>query len=334
MQIIKPAALIAAVLFMLSCEQKSGKPAVQEPDTVEGKEYKSNTTSAEEANGTPGLAGATNGATGNTDNNTRFFSANTKEKKDEEQKQKPGQTNDRKQQPPIVAKVATPDWEKKIIKTASVNIEVEDYNKYYASIREKVKGMGGYIAQEEQSQSDYKIENSMLIKVPVDQFDNAVAVLSGNVKKINERKISSEDVTAEVVDTKSRIEAKKQVRQRYMDLLGQARNMEEILNVQSEINGIQEEIESATGRIEYLGHSSSFSTISLTYYQVLNVLAKEEQKQQDPSFGEKVKNALGTGWEIVSSLFIGILTLWPLILASFFAWLLYKRLRVQKPKQA
>jgi hypothetical protein len=33
-----------------------------------------------------------------------------------------------------------------------------------------------------------------------------------------------------------------------------AKNMEEILSVQSEINGIQEEIESAAGRIEYLGH--------------------------------------------------------------------------------
>lgn len=333
MQTIKPVALAAALLFILSCNQNADK----EPDVsglarqAEKDKDQKQVSSDKEESGITAFADATDKTT--LDRNNGFV-ATTAETADEGGQQKPEQVKDQKKQPPVIAKPANPDWEKKIIKTASVNLEVEDYGKYYASIREKVKSMGGYIAQEEQSQSDYKIENSMVIKVPVDQFDNAVVLLSGNVKKINERKITSQDVTGEVIDTKSRIEAKRQVRQRYMDLLGQARNMQEILNVQSEINGIQEEIESATGRIEYLGHSSSFSTISLTYYQVLNVLAKENQKQEDPSFGEKVKNALGTGWEIVSSLFIGILTLWPLILGSFFAYLLYKRLRVQKPKQA
>ena len=84
------------------------------------------------------------------------------------------------------------------------------------------------------------------------------------MKELNEKKITSEDVTTEVIDTRSRLEAKKQVRLRYLDLLKQAKNMEEILSVQSEINGIQEQIESAAGRMEYLQHSSSFSTIHLT----------------------------------------------------------------------
>jgi hypothetical protein len=172
----------------------------------------------------------------------------------------------------------------------------------------------------------------MTIKVPVDQFDNAIVLLSTNVQKINERKISSHDVTMEVVDTKSRMEAKKQVRQRYMDLLGQAKNMADILNVQSEINGIQEEIESAAGRIDYLSHSSVFSTINLTYYQILNSSAKENDELKKTSFGEKLKEAFRAGWEIVSNLFIVTITIWPLLLASFFALILYKKWRGQKAK--
>jgi Domain of unknown function (DUF4349) len=223
-----------------------------------------------------------------------------------------------------------PDWDKKIIKTASINLEVKDYNNFYTSLREKVKAMGGYVAQEEQTQSDYKIENNMTIKVPVDQFDNAVVQLSGNAQKINERKITSQDVTTEVVDTKSRIEAKKQVRQRYMELLGQAKNMQDILSVQSEVNAIQEEIESAAGRVEYLSHSSVFSTINLTYYQVLNSTAKEKEVEKSPSFGEKVKDALKAGWEIISNLIIVTITIWPLLLGSFLVFILYKRFRRQQ----
>lgn len=246
----------------------------------------------------------------------------------------PQNPDEKKQRQELPQKQANPDWEKKIIKTATLNLEIKDYNSFNISLREKIRNIGGYVAQEEQSQSDYKVENIITIKVPVDQFDDAVARLTNDVVKINEKKITSEEVTTEVVDTKSRMEAKKQARQRYMDLLKQARNMEEILNVQSEINEIQEAIESAGGRVAYLNHASAFSTINLTYYQILNSSAKDRDPSADISFGNKLKNALSTGWEIVSNFFIGLVTIWPLLLASFFVFILYKKFRVQKTGQA
>jgi len=247
--------------------------------------------------------------------------------REEDKKPEPEKTKQNQQNIPA----QKPDWDKKIIKTASLNFEIKEYKSYNSSLREKIKQVGGYTAQEEQNQSDYKIENTLTIKVPVDQFDNAVTLFTNSVEKLNEKKITSQDVTTEVVDTKSRLEAKKQVRQRYMDLLKQAKNMEEILNVQSEINDIHEEIESATGRIEYLGHSSSFSTINLTFYQVLNPSAKDTDQ---PSFGTKLSNAFRTGWSWVGELFVGIVSIWPLLLMIFIAFIIYRRTRIPKAKQA
>ena len=88
--------------------------------------------------------------------------------------QPPGEKQEKQEQHkqlPTTKDVIKTDWDKKIIKTAGINLEVKDYNTFYVSLREKVKSLGGYIAQEEQSQSDYKIENNMTIKVPVSQFD-------------------------------------------------------------------------------------------------------------------------------------------------------------------
>ncbi len=148
-----------------------------------------------------------------------------------------------------------------------------------------------------------------------------------NTEKINEKKISSQAVTTEIVDTRSRMEAKKQVRVRYMDLLRQAKNMEEILNVQSEINGIQEEIESAAGRIQYLGHSTTFSTINLTYYQILNSSAKDIDK---PSFATNLSSAFSTGWSWIGDLFIGLVSIWPLLLIIAFLLVAIKRVKARK----
>ncbi len=245
----------------------------------------------------------------------------------------PPGTEQKKQQPNPTDPVPNPDWDKKIIKTAFLNFEVKDYNIYYAAFREKVRSLGGYVAQEEQTQSDYKIENTLVVKVPVEQFDNALTQLTSGSEKVNERKVTSQDVTSEYVDTKSRIEAKKQVRLRYMDLLNQAKNMEDILNVQSEINGIQEEIESATGRVEFLGHSAAYSTINLTYYQVLNSAAKDTEKKE-PVLGTRVASAFKTGWGWIVDLFVGLVSIWPLLLAGFVAVLLYKRMRPVKVKEA
>ena len=236
---------------------------------------------------------------------------------------------DKEKKEPVPQPAARPDWDKKIIKTANLTAEVEDFKSYYSSLREKVKQAGGYIAQEEQSESEYKIENLLVIKVPVDQFDNAIVQLAAGTKKINEKKIASQDVTTEIIDIKSRMEAKRQVRLRYMDLLGQAKNMEDILKVQSEINGIQEEIESAAGRVQYLGHSAVFSTINLTYYQVLNSSAKDNTR---PSFGTRMGHAFKIGWSWVGELCVGLVSIWPLFIFGFAGLLLYKKLRVQKPK--
>ncbi len=204
-----------------------------------------------------------------------------------------------------------PDWNKKIIKTATLNVEVKDYAKFNQVVHLSAEKFGGYIADEQQAETEYKIENTVIIKVPVDQFQSAVDFLTSGDGKINEKKISSEDVTTQVVDTKSRLEAKKQVRLRYLDLLKQAKNMEEILQVQTEINDIQEEIESAAGRINYLSNASAMSTINLTYYQIVNASAKESETV---SFWEKTKYAFLSGWNGLVEVLIGLLNIWPLAL--------------------
>ena len=226
---------------------------------------------------------------------------------------------------------ANPDWNKKIIKTAIINLEVKNYKAFNDLTRERIKRYGGYIAQEQQNQNDYKIEDVVSIKVPVDQFDNLLGEITSGEEKLIEKKITSEDVTTEVVDTKSRIEAKKQVRLRYLDLLKQAKNMEEVLNVQNEINNIQENIEAASGRIEYLSHAAAYSTINLTYFHILNAKAKNSE---EISFGDKVWQSFKNGWNWIGDVFVGIISIWPLFLLAFLCWLVYKKLRpskIQKP---
>jgi hypothetical protein len=247
--------------------------------------------------------------------NASEYSADRKEDQDPDPKSVNRQT-------PTEAKApqANPDWDKKIVKTADISLEVKNFRVFNEVLSGMVKQFGGYIAQEQETQSTAKIENAMTIKVPVDQFETVINRLSSgsDSDKLVEKKISSEDVTMDVVDTKSRMESKKEVLQRYLDLLKQARTMNEILKVQTEINDIQEEIEAAAGRIGYLSHSAAYSTINLDFYQVLDAGVVVDP---EPSFVHKIKLAFVEGWTLVSSLVLGVIALWPLVLAGFWGWL-------------
>ncbi len=246
-----------------------------------------------------------------TDDKVSYYATDSTARPDQIPKQKNG----------IKPANPVPDWDKKIIKNATLELEVKEGPVYYKSLREQVKSFGGYIAQEAQTETDYKSENRIVIKVPVDQFDMAIAAISDKAEKIHQRNISSEDVTGEIVDTRSRMEAKKQVRLRYLELLNQARTMPDILSVQTEINGIQEEIESAAGRVQWLGHAAAYSTINLTYFQVLNAKAKDES----PSFGSRLLHSFKTGGQWLLELLIGLVAIWPLLLSGTVAAILVRR---------
>ncbi len=210
---------------------------------------------------------------------------------------------------------ANPDWDRKIVKTADLTIETKSFARFADRLHRLVRDNVGYIAQEEQTQSALRIDNTVSIKVPVDRFDEFVQQLPADSDQLTDKKVTSQDVSMEVVDTKSRLETKKEVRERYLDLLRQAHNMKDILSMQQEIDGLQEEMDAASGRINFLSHAAAFSTVNLKFFQILNPNAIETPTTE-PGFLHKIKLAFLAGWEALSSLLLGLLTVWPLWLAA------------------
>ncbi len=229
--------------------------------------------------------------------------------------------------PAVKKPVPTVDWNKKIIKNATVKLEVKNLKKYNEGLHEKIRKHGGYIAQEDNFFTDDRSESVVSIKVPVAQFEDLLNELGGADIKVIERSIKSEDVTGQAIDTKSRLEAKKQMRLKYMEFLKQSKNMAEVLQVQEEINEIQEEIEAAAGRIAYLNNQSAYSTIHLTFYEPLPGFASPENK---PGFFAKAVAAFRSGMDIVKVLVLGLIGVWPILLILLGAVYIWKRKTITK----
>lgn len=224
--------------------------------------------------------------------------------------QQPGQKQKPAPAPPAPVRS---DWNKKIIKNASLELEIKNFKEFERLVSAITGKYAGYIAEENQESSDYKLQSKVSIRVPVDLFEQAVNEFTGNAEKILTKNITSKDVTGEVVDVRSRLEAKRQARLRYLELMKQAKNMEEVFQVQKEVDEIQEEIEAAAGRMGYLNHSSAYSTIQLVYFQILNP-DLVNNNNHEPSFGTRVLDAFGAGFKWLGDVMVALITLWPMIL--------------------
>lgn len=121
------------------------------------------------------------------------------------------------------------------------------------------------------------------------------------------------------MDVQSRLKTKKAVRDRYEEILRtKAKTVEEILLAEEQIRRLQEEIEAQEGRLRYLSQRSAMSTIQLELYEPLEEQAANPWWQR---FGGEIGDSLSFSVAIVKNLFLGMLSIWPLLLlAGILIW--------------
>ncbi|RYG42448.1 MAG: DUF4349 domain-containing protein [Chitinophagaceae bacterium] len=202
-------------------------------------------------------------------------------------------------------------WEKKIIKTGDLSVEAKSLKSFSESLQPLLAKNGAYIAKEESRQGEGYHSSHWVIKVPVLQFEDLMTGLAMKDATVTQRSINSDDVTTAWFDTRSRLEAKRAMRNKYAEFLNKAKNMEEVLQVQQEINRLQEEIESATGRMNALGSQSAYSTINLDVTEKGSAFAPAEET---PGVFKRLVMAFKTGADGFAYLLVGLVSIWPLIL--------------------
>lgn len=210
----------------------------------------------------------------------------------------------------------------KVIKEGHLSIEVEDYAATVPQITGLLRKYKGYIAHQDENHSASTIRNNFELRVPNEKFEPLFEDLSNLAVRIDYRQSNVRDVSEEYVDITSRIIAKEKVEQRYLELLGQAKNIEEILQVETQLRMVQEELEAAKGRLKYLDDKIGYSTIQLDVYEQF-----EEQlaAYEGPGFWDDMGDGAGTGWEGVKAFFVGLVTIWPLLILGGFFWYFLRR---------
>jgi hypothetical protein len=209
--------------------------------------------------------------------------------------------------------------ERQIIRTANYRIQVEDVEKSSSKAQQLAAKHGGYVSTTELTNSNYEIINALTIRVPANRFDSLLNDLSAEALFTQYRRISAEDVTEEYVDIQIRLRTKKEVRDRYIDILrNKAKTVEDVLKAEEQIRVIQEEIEAREGRLRYLKDQVAMSTIHLELYQVVDYHPEPEVFRE--SFLSRLVTSLKNGWQLAQHLVLFLFNIWPLLILGGLAW--------------
>ena len=214
--------------------------------------------------------------------------------------------------PPPTGSASTPEEvasavERKIIKTGNITFETEDTQATRAHLNRMVEEMGGYIGSDQFAEYDGKVEYQLTVRVPVGKFDALLEGLAQSGNRLIGKNTYAEDVTEEFIDVEARIKTKRELENRYLELLKQAKDVEDILAIEREASTLRADIESFEGRLNFLKNQTSMATLTVVYF---------EQVQSNTGFGYRVSAALGNGWSHLLWFLLGVVQLWPFILLA------------------
>jgi Domain of unknown function (DUF4349) len=214
--------------------------------------------------------------------------------------------------------------ERKLIRNGSLDFQAEEVKKTKLEIEKICKELNAYISSESENNYGDRLQYHQSIRVPAVQFDALVARIEPLAKKIENKNISSQDVTEEFIDVEARLKTKKELEVRYREILKQAKTVEDIISIESQIANVRSEIESMEGRITFLKSQVSFSTLTVTYYETIGT---------DFGFASKFVHSLKGGWDNLLAFIIFMVNLWPFVIGFtiLVIWLWRRRMKRKIP---
>ena len=219
--------------------------------------------------------------------------------------------------------------DKKIIKNGQMGIEVNQLEDARESVNQLVKAFNGYYSNEHFHNDDYAYGYQLNIRVPAENFDEFIQKLESGTGEILYKNINTRDVTEEFIDLETRLNNKKNYLKRYNELLGKANSVKDIVEIEEKIRNIEEEIESTTGRLQYLNNQVTYSTLEL------NLQKKKERiySSVKGDFFENLKISLIKGWFGFVDFLLFLTRLWPFFIIAIVSAPFIKKLRRKRIKK-
>jgi hypothetical protein len=206
-----------------------------------------------------------------------------------------------------------PELDRKIIQTTTLDLRVDNVAEAHQSVVDIASAAGGFVLQASLSLTGDSPRGGITLRVPSSQYDSVVSRIRGLATEVEKESVKSEDVTGEYTDVQARIRTAQAREARYLEMLGQAQTIPEMLQVEDRLAQVRLEIEQLQGR------SNTIDTLSELVTVVVNLNGpppEEESKELDLNPLETARDAWGGSLTFLRGVAVAVVGV-----TVFFWWL-------------
>ncbi|OPY21188.1 MAG: hypothetical protein A4E24_00669 [Methanomethylovorans sp. PtaU1.Bin093] len=156
--------------------------------------------------------------------------------------------------------------ERKTITSVEMSIEVDNASRTVDDIITMTTAAGGYVSSSSVYDLSYdstpRKEGYVTVRIPSENYTAFVKDIE-NLGDLSSKSITGTDVTEEYIDLEARLNNLQKQEKRLTEILNMSNTVEEVLSVEKELERVRGEIDSLTGRLQYLDNRIDLATINI-----------------------------------------------------------------------
>ncbi len=225
--------------------------------------------------------------------------------------------------------------QRKVIRSANLVMEVEDFYSAYGNLQTMISGIG-YVSDSNIHRDFYTYEGEPItrvmgditLRIAADYFDKILTDVKGLGEVIDDR-IYSTDVTDRFFDTEGRLKILKVEYDYLVEYMKSLTKPEDIFRTRTQITELQTEIEKLTGTLNKWSDLVELSTITISMQEKH---PGDASRKQEYTYWDRVADAFNDSLAGVvrafGNLLIFIIQALPtLFVLALIAWIIYKVLK-------
>lgn len=219
---------------------------------------------------------------------------------------------------------AAPDAQpQKKVRNGQLRLQVDDARSSAATIRSLTASAKGEIESEFENHYGQTYEINLNVRVPASSLDSVMDAAAGLAIKVENRSVSESDITEYYYDTETRLRNKKELEARYLEILKAAKNVEEMLAIERELNQVRSDIESMETQMRQFDKQVAMSQLSISCVAY--------QSGMDNFFGQ-LGQSVQQGWTNLLEFLLMVSRGWAVLLFLGFLWWIIRRWRRSRVK--
>ena len=203
---------------------------------------------------------------------------------------------------------------RKIIRRAELRYQAEDVAAAQRVVTAITEKTGGFIVSsdvrhdgEPGSRDDHTVA-TLVLRVPVDTFAATLDQIRAAAGRLDDEKVSGEDVTEQYVDLESRLKVQRVLEERLLSILKDARTVKDELEVEKQLSEVRGELERLEGRRRLLADQTSLSTITVTVSRRMPIALAQT------TFSDSIRAAMHDAVSVAFGLTTGAIRLLGVVL--------------------